>query len=269
MKNRILSLTIFAISAFAGSNALALVGGPFDNNNYSVLLERGGVYQAALTYSNGSGICQFSEDNEASAQNNIVVDTVFKLGNRSILYYKGVTYAGSCTGMADLDARRIYAITNGTSTLNSIENAGLADPVVVNGGNQVAPGFGYANSQYTAKITSTAPILRFRGSGQAAFVGDTQFTTLRAIATASFNAFLATFDTDGPDQAHDTNTSGTINAGDTLTGATDGGTPITAANASDIIQHGIDTFAQVGSPSTVEANMERVAMRVYGSRRYF
>src|SRR5262245_57971577 len=106
------------LSALFATPAFAVVGGPFDNGGYSLLFEANGVYQAVLTYKNGSGFAYFTPDNSLSPEltnsqgsngttqnnNTQLLTAQLTVANRSFLYYKGVTYLGMCTGYMDITA---------------------------------------------------------------------------------------------------------------------------------------------------------------------
>lgn len=245
MKKAFLSLSAFVFALVAAPQAQAWVGGPFDSGDYNILHEREGVYQATMTYKNGSGFCQFSQDNALGAQNVGGTPTlsVFSLENRSLLYYKGITYAGTCTGVVDFEARRVFATTNGSTFLSTSVTGGggsaTNDPIVNNGSTD-----GFANSTFTAKITATAPLLRFSGKGEASFVMDQDLTTAEGIVT---NTIFQQYWQD-------------------LVATNPVITPDIAAGAVSTL---LDLLAQLRSFDELENRMERVKTKVFGSRRYF
>ncbi len=239
MKNRLFSIAVLLVAFAATPKAQAFVGGPFDNDDYSILLDRDGVYQATFSFSNGSGMAMFSQDNSFEPASATSVAGQFALHNRSVFYYKGVTYFGTCTGIIDHGAKKIIGFTNG----NSDYSAGAATPagrpaIGANGLNFTA------NSEFKANITTTAPILRFKGKGTVTFMGVPQIATLRAAAAAAIAA---------------------IGVPVIIPPAT----TVTTAQASQYINTVLALTAQVDNPSTVEAYQENQTMRVYGSRRYF
>ena len=243
MKKGFLSFSAFLIALVAVPQAQAWVGGPFDGGDFNILHEREGVYQATMTYKNGSGFCQFAQDNSLVNTSATGSLTVFSLENRSLLYYKGLTFAGTCTGVVDIDARRVFATTNGTTNLATTTGSTSNDPIVING-SSAYPGFGYANTTFTAKITKTAPLLRFSGKGEAAFVMDQDLDTAAAAVTATiFPQYFADFVAANP--------------------------VITADLAAEATATLLNLLAQVRSFESVENGMERVKTKVFGSRRYF
>ncbi|RBP43760.1 hypothetical protein DES53_105159 [Roseimicrobium gellanilyticum] len=252
MKKGLLSFSAFLFALVAVPQAQAWVGGPFDSGDYNILHEREGVYQATMTYKNGSGFCQFSQDNALGAQSTAAGSpglSVFSLENRSLLYYKGITYAGVATGVVDFESRKVHGFTNGSTTVQTTITGGTgggsaSDYVVVNG-NEPDPGFGFSNSQFTAKITRMAPLLRFQGKGEASFFIDPQVEDLRdvvttAIGTIDFDAFV-----------------------DPLTDS------FNTAALADIIHAAIDLYKEIDDASSPANNIEFVKTKVFGSRRYF
>ncbi|CAN5891074.1 hypothetical protein BH11VER1_BH11VER1_00730 [soil metagenome] len=257
MKNRLFSIATLLVAFVATPKAQAEVGGPFDNGDFNIILEREGVYQATFSFSNGSGMAMFAQDNSFEAATASTVAGQFALHNRSVFYYKGVTYYGTCTGIIDVSAKRVTGFTNGNSDYGAASvsvdaQAGVSGSRASIGSNGQA-GF-IANSQFNAKITSTAPILRFKGKGEISFMGVPQIDELRAMAlainTGNLNPALYPFNTD-------TNLDGTL---DTFV--------FTPAISAQIIQNAADLLAQVDSVGTLESHQERQKMKVYGSRRY-
>jgi hypothetical protein len=244
MKKAFLSLSAFMFALVAAPQAQAWVGGPFDSGDYNILHEREGVYQATMTYKNGSGFCQFAQDNQLVNQGGTAGNlTVFSLENRSLLYYKGITFAGTCTGVVDMEARRVFATTNGTTNLNTSTGGTANDPVVINGSTGY-PGYGYANSTFTAKITKTAPLLRFSGKGEAAFVMDQDLDTVAGeVVNTIWPTYFADFLASNP--------------------------VLTADLAAEATATLLNLLAQVRSIESIENGMDRVKTKVFGSRRYF
>lgn len=257
MKNRLFSIATLLVAFAATPKVQAEVGGPFDNGDFSVLLERDGVYQATFSFSNGSGMAMFAQDNSFEPASATTVAGQFALHNRSVFYYKGVTYYGTATGIVDTSAKKITGFTNGNSdyAASSVSvdgQAGVSASRQSIGSNGQA-GF-IANSQFAAKITSTAPILRFRGKGEVSFMGVPQLDELRAVAQDinDQNSDPANYppnsdsDGDGTNDVH----------------------IFTPAESAQIVQNAANLLAQVDSISTLESFQERKKMKVYGSRRY-
>lgn len=260
MKNRLFSIATLLVAFVATPKAQAEVGGPFDNGDFSILLERDGVYQATFSFSNGSGMAMFAQDNSFEAATAATVAGQFALHNRSVFYYKGVTYYGTCTGIVDVSAKKITGFTNGNSDYGA--SSVSVDPQAGTSGSRASIGSNgqagfIANSQFKAKITSTAPILRFSGKGEVSFMGVPQINELRAMALAinSNNSNVANY----PPNV-DTDLDGAITAADSHV--------FTPAESAAIIQNAANLLSQVDSVSTLESFQERQKMKVYGSRRY-
>jgi hypothetical protein len=177
---------LFALVMSFSASAFALVGGPFDNGDYSQLLDDQGVYQASFTMTNGLGFAQFGSNvslgpsistsggsgGSTSQTTNSTIGTIL---NRSVIYYKGLTYFGMATGMVDLEHKTITGITNGTSdvTLNqssssnggnvifgTSSNVNASTNVITNGG------LGYTcNTAWNGVVTESTNDLTFHGDG--------------------------------------------------------------------------------------------------------
>ena len=271
MKRIIASLAI-GITALTGQ-AHAWVGGPFDNGLHSAQLENG-LYQATMSFKNGSGYCYFVSDqwiasDVASVPSN--VDQRGSLRNRAVLYYQGVSYLGSAFGTADAESADIQCILNGNSeatfqtaatqqttnafTLSSATTNALSTTVVSS-----SRSFTF-NGQWQARITQTAPSLRFSGKGELAFLapGGTDAIAglafsgyaglVNAVVTAVGNAqpgafFPATFFSDAQ-----------VAMTAILTDMANPATPVGAL----IRQSGIDPTYE---------NAKVIKMKVQGTRRY-
>jgi hypothetical protein len=176
-----ISLLLGLIAAVPASS-FAWVGGPFSNGDFSESLDDNGVYQASFTFKNGSGYAQWATNASLIAGAANRGTTV----NRSVVYSKGVTYFGMATGISDLDKGYVYGHTNGSSDTGTTGGQGgggtpgggtSTTGVVSNGGRNFV-----ANSQFTAKVTSSHPILRFRGTGEISFIGADATETISDIA---------------------------------------------------------------------------------------
>ena len=173
----------------SGTQAFAWVGGPFDGGDYSATLDNEGIYQASLRYQNGSGYVQWGNNVDlgpsvtsgasgGGGSNTTTNSSVGSYLNRCVLYYKGITFFGTASGMVDMDRREVTCVTNGqsevtlsdqssTNTQGSFFLFGSSNSVnsstsVVNNGGR---GF-VANTNFVAKITKTYPEVRFSGNGE-------------------------------------------------------------------------------------------------------
>lgn len=189
MTKKKLFSVIAGLALLSGSQASAWVGGPFDNGDYSATLDNEGVYQASLRYKNGSGYVQWGNNvdlgpsltsgatgggGSSTASNS----TVGSYLNRCVLYYQGIAFFGTASGMVDMDRREVTCVTNAQSEVTLSDQAstntqgsfflfGSSNTVnsstsVVNNGGR---GF-VANSNFVAKITKTSPEVRFSGKGE-------------------------------------------------------------------------------------------------------
>jgi hypothetical protein len=167
------------------ASAFALVGGPFDNGDYSELMDQNGVYQWTASMPDGMGEGQFNDSvsvgatvtSSSSSTASTTNNAIGSVQDRSIFYYKGVTFFGQCFGIVDLSQKTISCITNGSSqvtiantgssssstTTTGASTSGIsASSTVLNNGNL---GF-VANSTWNGNITETNPTLVFHGTGQ-------------------------------------------------------------------------------------------------------
>jgi hypothetical protein len=142
---------LFALIAtsltLSGLPASAIVGGPWDNNNFNQ--QNTGTYQATMYITNGLGMVRFTDDTNAQ----------FALVNQSIVFYRGVVYVGGAFGSVDWTGGNVTCITNG-DTINNFVDSGVGQNI------------DRANTMWVADIKQKAPVLRFSGDGQANFYGD-------------------------------------------------------------------------------------------------
>lgn len=127
--------------------ASAIVGGPWDGNNFNQLNQ--GTYQASITMRNGLGMARFTDHQDAAQ---------FALVNQSIIFYQGIVFVGGAFGMVDWVTYKVNGITNG-DTITDFADSGAARNIDV------------CNTSWQCKITEHAPIMRFAGSGRANFFG--------------------------------------------------------------------------------------------------
>jgi hypothetical protein len=192
-----ISLLLGLIAALPASS-FAWVGGPFSNGDFSESLDDNGIYQASFTFKNGSGYAQWATNAALSGQSRGGGGTSNgSVVNRSVVYSKGITYFGMATGISDLDKGYVYGNTNGSSDAQSnTQGAGNTTTINLNigggGGSGASSGSAgvvanggrnfIANSQFTAKVTSSHPILRFRGTGEISFLGADATGTIAGLA---------------------------------------------------------------------------------------
>ncbi len=157
----------------SGVPAHAIVGGPWDNNNFNQVNQ--GTYQATMVMRNGLGMARFT-DNMDAAQ--------FSLVNQSVVFYQGIVYLGGAFGNVDWVNYEVNGITNG-DTVNNFVDSGTARNIDV------------CNTTWQCRITEHAPIMRFAGSGVANFFGplttfDRQTTTTTTIIQGNTTTVIDT-----------------------------------------------------------------------------
>lgn len=184
--------------------AFALVGGPFDNGDYSVLNERSGYYQATYTFNNGNGYSLWTPDNSigitaTSGQTTVNLNSASLItpnnatsithnANRTVLYYKGVVYIGSAFGSVDFEQRSIQGYGNAaseytTTTGTTSGAAGFGTGTSMSPTSVIQSGRSYvANVNWVGDITDTAPQLRFEGTGELVVLAPNGQETLAGLA---------------------------------------------------------------------------------------
>jgi hypothetical protein len=256
MKKGFLSFTAFLFALAAVPQAQAIVGGPFDNGDYSQTLDNNGIYQAAFRFPNGSGFAQFGTNVDMTTYVDIstaggtgVRSSVYSILNRSLIYYKGVTYLGTASGMVDHERKTIQGYTNGNSDVRTTaatntggggnQNQTAATQALMNNGGLNFP----CNTNWKAKITTTHPVLRFSGTGELTVLNPSLDQVAYAAITAIINSQQ---NAGGTNQAVGPQISAIIAA-------------IAAAQASDVIP----------STDSVKDNSDTVKITVFGSRQFF
>lgn len=248
------SLILASLVLLLGTKASAFKGGPFDNGDYNSLLDNSGVYQVAFRFSNGSGFAQFGNNvNQelflptAGAGTTAAPSTTFSTLNRSIIYYKGLTYLGTCWGMVDHERRIVHGVTNGNSDIGTTQTTTGGTGTVSSSNTLIFNGVGFpANTEFECKIHTTHPVLKFAGRGELTIVNPS-FTQTAFTALSNFVAGIAP-----------------------ATGA--------AADPLDVqinaLIAGLQTLQGTGtdlipSANNVSETSERVKMTVFGSRIFF
>lgn len=135
-----------AAFALQAAPAFAIVGGPWDNDNFNPT--NSGTYQAAIFLRNGAGMARFSDT--ATGQ--------FSAVNQSIIYYRGIVYEGSAFGFIDHNADTVIGITNGFTQTGAVDS-------------DIGRNVDICNTQWTCRIREDAPVMRFSGKGEASFFG--------------------------------------------------------------------------------------------------
>jgi hypothetical protein len=193
-------LAIASVALMSNSNVWAIGGGPFDNGETGgLLMERGGFYQCQFSFRNGNGYGIFTPDSflggnlpnpNQSLSGSSQQIGVFNRGslytpnsanglghnaNRSVFYFKGVTYVGGCFGYVDMHSRDVQGTCNASSNetitqqtlsqnngglINASQTAQTSQPLVINAKGNIL------NIGWTGKVIDQRPNLRFRGKGE-------------------------------------------------------------------------------------------------------
>ncbi len=156
----------------------ALVGGPFDNNDFSAALDENGIYQTAIRFKNGSGFSQWGTNVSISGSITGIPASKGSFLNRSIIYCNGITYFGIASGMVDHTSNTVLGYTNGNTTNGEISSSVAA---------------GTANTQWKALITTKKPQLRYSGKGEITILTEppANATTVTSLLQASLADALA------------------------------------------------------------------------------
>lgn len=170
-----------AIMATLGqSTAFAWIGGPYSGNTYDGIT--GGIFTGVMRGTRLSGMFRFSQG----------ADTYLNTWGDSIVYHRGITYYGEAFGWVDTEGAKVNGVTNGSNSgsgqifdpsnqtiFRTSNNTGF--PVynsTSSGGSTLFPSANprgaptVANAEFSGKITSRRPSIRFKASGTASFVGD-------------------------------------------------------------------------------------------------
>lgn len=267
---RIIASLVIGFSALSGQ-AFALVGGPFDGNSHSAALDSNAIYQATFSLSNGSGFCYFSPTAKITPDrvpggtaNTSDFDFIGSTPNRSVIYYKGISYVGSCFGTADPDARFVEAVLNATSELgfsaqqsNQQNNNGNQSQQSVSVSNIIVQNNRsfLVNGAFEARITQTAPLLRFRGKGELAFLAPTSQDSIAGLAYTAYSGLI------GAIISFVANSVVVANANINQI-FTDAQQAVTNALA------GLQPYLDQGGVDATYRNAQKVSIRVSGTRRY-
>jgi hypothetical protein len=174
--------------------------------------------------------------------------------NRSVFYFKGVTYVGGCFGFVDTQARDVQGTCNASSNeeitqqtlsqnngglINASQTATTQQPLVINAEGNIL------NIGWTGKIIDTRPNLRFRGKGEMTVVETGR--DVKQLASTAYSGLLDAI------VSSVSNSTGTPN--------------YTAAQQA--IDDALSSLQAIlaGPDSVTETDV--VSVRVTGNRRYF
>jgi len=283
-------LTIASVALMSNSNVWALAGGPFDNGDPGgLLMERGGFYQCQFSYRNGNGYGIFTPDSylggnlpnaNQSAGSSSQQLGVFSRGslytpnsggaalghnaNRSVFYYKGLTYVGGCFGFVDTHSREVQGTCNASSNesitqqtlsqntgglINAAQAATTSQSLVIN-----TAGF-VINVGWTGKIINTRPNLRFRGKGELTVVSPSSESALSTLAYQAYSGLI------------DAIIQSTSNL---TTPALSGTVDYTeSSRAIQLALEDLSTYLGAGGPDDIYNDADKYPVRVTGNRRFF
>ena len=259
-------IAIFFSAVFAlPLSSHAIVGGPFDGGDYGSSLDDQGIYQYAMRFQNGSGFAQFGNNvsllpNASSSASGSSTAASLKIStniDRSVIYYKGISYYGNCSGMADMGRKKIEAITNGSSEISvtaSSSSSSASGTTSVSAASTLVDNGGLGqtcNTQFTGNIYTMKPILKFRGEGELSIVPGP--TAVTSVNDAIYNAVTATI-ASIPTTASSGN--GTVSA-----------TLSALQNFIEAIDRMLSGTSRLSVPGA--ATPEIIHMTAYGSRRFF
>lgn len=270
-------LTLASLALLSSGKVLAWAGGPFDNGDpASVLVERSGYYQATFSFQNGNGYGIFTPDAQffggldastgASSgaaffdRGTLYTNNSFSAthsANRSVFYYKGVTYVGACMGYVDLEAREIQGTANATSdsttSVSQSQSAGTTantpsstSTIVQNNANFIL------NLGWKGKINRTRPTLRFRGKGELSVLSPSGQATVAALAFRGFSSLIDA-----------------INSSVASSAAGNGVQFSLGQSAIEDALKALAGYLTNGVPDSTYSEATTQKVKVYGSRRFF
>lgn len=164
---------LFALSAIPAS---AIVGGPWDGNNFNQT--NSGIYQGVIIIQNGMGMFRFSDPSLTADQ--FQTDAGGPRTNQCVVFYKGAVYSGTIFGMADWNNREVNGIFNGDVTNTGLE---AIDPDL--NFQDEERSIETCNLFFKGEMTDDAPIMRFSGKGQANFFGQLDTVETDTITTTT------------------------------------------------------------------------------------
>jgi hypothetical protein len=281
-------LTLAGLAALSSGKVWGFAGGPFDNGDPGgLLMERNGYYQCTFSFRNGTGYGVFTPDAQLTGgliglggaaggagggglgqaafydRGTIYTQNSFDIqrnANRSVFYYKGVTYVGACMGMPDIEQRTINGTCNATSddrvtTAQSTTGGGGAGGQLQNTSTIVQNNTGFIlNCGWEGKITRTRPTLRFKGTGELAVLSPTGNASITNLAFQAYQGLIQAI----------------IQSTSNLAGVAAGAGFTAAQGAINDALDNLEERVTLGSgtqPTFDEADV--LPLKVTGSRRFF
>jgi hypothetical protein len=279
---RILFLTLASLALLSSGKVWAFAGGPFDNGDPGgLLMERNGFYQCTFSFRNGTGYGVFTPDAQLIGgligqgggggtgqtafydRGNLYTENSFdtqRNANRSVFYYKGVTYVGGCFGMPDIEQRTINGTCNATSddstTVAQSGQAGGQASSLVNSSTIVQNNTGFVlNCGWEGKITRTRPTMRFKGKGELSVLSPTGNASITNLAFQAYQGLIGAI----------------IQSTSNLQNAT--AAPVNFNSSQQAIENALDALqARVTNGSGTDPTYEEadvLPLKVVGSRRFF
>ena len=135
-----------ALFLLAATPAMALVGGPWDNNTYSSEFQMQGTYQGSIRGTNTIGVHIFT------------VGGNFESFGRAVVYSHGVVYRGWLQANVDMDGGQVFGVMDMLGNITAPETTARS------------AGF-TASGAFDAKIESKGAIVRYSGWGELSFWG--------------------------------------------------------------------------------------------------
>ena len=211
---KIFSLIPLALLS-SSMSAHALIGGPFDNGDYGILMERAAFYQTTFTFKNGNGYAIWTADNQIGSLSqgqtvrpNIGAGSLITAasgsalgshnGNRSVFYYLGVVYFGGAMGSVDVQSRMIDGTCNAQSDVTNQQSQNTQNQGFFGGNTTslissavVTSNRSYVlNANWRGKITKTAPQFRFAGKGELVIIAPNGNETLAGLAYQGYSGLI-------------------------------------------------------------------------------
>ncbi len=246
------------------------------------MLERGSFYQCQFSFKNGNGYGIFTPDaqltgglrgagtgagggagGQASFYDSGALYTnnsfdAQRNANRSVFYYKGVTYFGTCFGMPDIEARTIVGSANATSDPDAVSTSqgGGSGGSLQNTSTIIENNTGFSlNCGWEAKIHRTKPTLRFRGKGELAVLSPTGNSSLTNLAFDAYRSLIGAI----------------VQSTSNLQNATNA--PVNFTSSQQAIDQALDSLRdKVSETSGTDATYREAdvtPLLVNGTRRYF
>lgn len=130
--------------------ALALVGGPWDNNTHDGNSD--GVFSASMILKGGVGLASWTQ-----------VSSLPEISRyaESVVWYKGAVYFGTTLARVDLQARKVTGVTNGEVGFSGISGASPSAGAVA-----------FCTTQWRGKVKDISNSISFSAKGDASFFGD-------------------------------------------------------------------------------------------------